>query len=174
MEEKVQSKNKKARFWILVLSLAIPVIVGSLFRVKIEGVDLTFLPPIYASINGITAVLLIGALIGIKKGRINIHQFLIQTCLGLSLVFLGCYVAYHMTSDSTKYLGEYGSIYYTLLISHIILSIAVVPLVLFTYLMAWEGNYKRHKKWTRVTWPLWFYVSSSGVVVYLMISPYYS
>ncbi len=168
------NKLKKARVAIIVASIAIPLVVAVLFGVKIEGVDLTFLPPIYAAVNGLTALLLVGALLAIKRKNMNLHRGLIRFCLLLSLLFLASYVAYHMTSESTPYGGDYRMIYFIILISHIVLSIAVVPLVLFTYLFAWQGNYERHKKWTKITWPLWFYVAVSGVVVYLMISPYYS
>ena len=175
MESKEKSKIKQVRRGIIILSIIIPLVVAVLFNVdKIEGVDFSFLPPIYATINGLTAILLVGALMAIKKKKTKVHEYLIRTCLFLSLIFLGCYVAYHMTSDSTMYEGQYEFIYYPLLISHIVLSVAVVPLVLFTFLFAWEGNFKKHKKWTRVTWPLWFYVAASGVVVYLFISPFYS
>jgi putative membrane protein len=173
MELKDPSKLKKARLAIIIASIAIPIVVAVLFGVKIEGVDLSFLPPIYASINGLTAILLVVALIAIKQKKMSLHRGLIRFCLLLSLLFLGCYVAYHMTSDSTPYGGAYRMIYFIILITHILLSIAVVPLVLFTYLFAWQGNFERHKKWTKFTWPLWWYVALSGVIVYFMISPYY-
>ncbi len=166
-------KIKQARNLIIVASIAIPVVVAVLFKVSIPGVDLSFLPGIYAGINALTAVLLIAALIAIKQGNMAAHRALIRVSLLLSLLFLVCYVAYHMTSESTTYGGAYGWLYYPLLISHIFLSVAVVPLVLFTYLFAWQGNYERHKKWTRITWPIWFYVAISGVLVYAMISPFY-
>ena len=165
---------KKARRAIIIASIAIPLVVALLFGVKIDGVDLSFLPPIYASINGLTAVLLVVALIAIKQKNMPLHRGIIRLCLLLSLLFLGCYVAYHMTSDSTPYGGDCRLVYFIILITHIILSIAVVPLVLFTYLFAWQGNFERHKKWTKFTWPLWWYVALSGVIVYFMISPYYS
>lgn len=174
MESLSPSKLKKARIAIYTASVVIPVVVAVLFRAeKVEGVDLNFLPAIYASINAATAVVLVAALMAIKKKNMKMHRGLMRLCLLLSLLFLACYVAYHMTSDSTEYKGGFGMIYYPILISHIILSIAVVPLVLFTYLFAWEGNFVRHKKWTKFTWPLWFYVAVSGVIVYFMISPYY-
>jgi putative membrane protein len=141
--------------------------------VKIEGFDLTFLPKIYAGINGITAVVLISALIAIKARKIQLHRGLIRFALLLSLLFLVLYVAYHMTSDSTPYGGESRMLYFSLLISHIVLSVAVIPVVLFTYLFAWEGNFVRHKKWTKIAFPIWLYVAVSGVIVYIMISPFY-
>jgi len=167
------SKLKQAKIAIYTLSISVPLVVAVLFGVKIDGVDFSFLPPIYATINGITAVTLVFSLIAIKQKNMKIHRMLNRFALLLSLLFLALYVAYHMTSDSTEYLGDFKMAYYIILISHIILSIAVIPIVLFTYLFAWQGNYERHKKWTRFAWPIWFYVATTGVVVYLMISPFY-
>ncbi|MEX2484806.1 MAG: DUF420 domain-containing protein [Brumimicrobium sp.] len=166
-------KVKQFRKWIIALSIVIPLAVALLFGIKIEGVDFSFLPPIYATINGITAVVLIAALVAIKAKNINLHQRLIQTALLLSLLFLVAYVLYHITSDSTPYGGEWSTLYFIILISHIVLSIVVIPIVLFTYLFAWQGNYERHKKWTRFAFPIWLYVAITGVVVYWMISPFY-
>lgn len=167
------SKLKQVKTAIYVASVAIPVVVAVLFKVKIPGVDFHFLPPIYATINGITAVLLICALIAIKQKNMKVHRMFIRFSLLLSLIFLACYVAYHMTSNETTYGGEYRPLYLFILISHIVLSVAVIPIVLFTYLFAWQGNYTKHKKWTRFAWPIWMYVAVTGVIVYLMISPYY-
>jgi putative membrane protein len=164
--------SSKYRKLVVAVSIIIPIAVAALFGIKVEGVDLSFLPPFYASLNGITAVLLVLALIFIKKGNMKLHQRTIQACLALSLLFLLCYVAYHMTSDSTVYEGPYKAIYYFILISHILLSVAVIPVVLFTYLFALEGNYVKHKKYTRFAFPIWLYVAVTGVVVYWMISPY--
>lgn len=170
---KNEDQIAKFRKLIIAVSIIIPLAVAALFGIKVEGVDLSFLPPVYAGINGLTAVLLIGALVAIKSKNRNLHQRLIQTCLGLSLLFLLCYVAYHMTSDSTPYGGEMKLLYYFILISHIFLSIAVIPVVLFTYLFAWEGKFEKHKKWTRFAFPIWLYVAITGVIVYEMISPFY-
>ena len=167
------AKIKRAKLLIYTLSAVIPIVVAVLFEVKIEGVDLSVLPSIYATINGITAFLLILALAAIKKGKRDLHRSLINICMALSLLFLALYVAYHMTSDSTSYGGNYKMVYYPLLISHIVLSVAVVPLVLFSYLQAWQGKFELHKKWVRISYPIWLFVAISGVVVYLMISPYY-
>jgi putative membrane protein len=158
---------------IKIVSIALPVVVAILFGIKIPGVDTSFLPSVYATINGFTAILLLGALIAIKKKDMRLHRALIRFSLFLSIIFLGLYVVYHMTSDSTAYEGAYGMIYYPILVSHIILSVIVIPIVLFTYLWAWQGKYAKHKKWTRFAWPMWFYVAVTGVVVYWMISPFY-
>lgn len=170
---KNEAQIAKFRKLIIVVSIVIPIAVAALFGISVDGVDLSFLPPFYAGINGVTAILLIGALVAIKSKNMNLHQRLIQTCLALSLLFLLCYVAYHMTSDSTTYKGEMKAVYYFILISHILLSIAVIPVVLFTYLFAWEGKFDKHKKWTRFAFPIWLYVAVTGVIVYLMISPHY-
>lgn len=166
-------KVKQARKLIVALSVVIPVVVAVLFKVQIDGVDLTFLPKIYAGINGLTAIVLIMALVAIKSKNMNLHRNLIRFALLLSLLFLAAYVAYHATSSPTEYKGNVPGIYYTLLISHIVLSVAVIPMVLFTYLAAWEGRFDAHKKWTRFSFPIWLYVAVSGVVVYFMISPFY-
>jgi putative membrane protein len=166
-------KVKNARKLIIVLSIVIPLAVAILFKVKIPGYDLSLLPPFYAGINGLTAVLLIGALIAIKSKNVNLHQTLIQASLFLSVLFLLCYVAYHITSDSTAYKGDLPGVYFPLLISHIVLSVAVIPIVLFTYLFAWQGDFVKHKKWTKFAFPIWLYVAVTGVIVYFMIAPFY-
>ena len=165
-------KLKNAKTAIYAASIAIPVVVAILSSVnKVKGVvDLSFLPKFYATINGVTAVYLIMALIAIKRKNQVAHRRYIRLSLLLSLLFLVCYVAYHLTTESKHYVGTYLILYRFILISHIILSVAVIPLVLFTYLFAWQGNFEKHKKWTRFTWPIWFYVAVTGVVVYLMIT----
>lgn len=169
-------KNKNIRKLITIISIVLPLAVAALFVIKIDGIDLSFLPKIYAGINALTAVLLILALIFVKQRKLKLHENVIKICMVLSILFLLCYVAYHMTSDSTKYGNPDATArltYFLLLITHIILSVAVIPMVLFSYLHAWEGNFEKHKKLTKITWPIWFYVAVSGVIVYLMISPYY-
>lgn len=160
---------------IIVLSVIIPAAVAALFGIKIEGYDFSFLPPIYASINGLTAFLLVAAVIAIKQGNRNLHEVLMKTCIVLSALFLVMYVIYHMTSTSTSFGGE-GAIryiYFFILISHIVLSIAVIPLVLFTFVWALTKQFDKHKRLARITFPIWLYVAVTGVVVYIMISPYY-
>jgi putative membrane protein len=167
---------KKYNVWIWILSIAIPIAVALLFMVRIPGVErLGFLPPIYASINGLTAILLVVALLQIKKGNRRTHERIMKTCIVLSALFLLMYVAYHMTSDSTSYGGEgvVKYIYIFILITHILLSITVIPFVLITYVRAISGNFSMHKKIARITFPIWLYVAITGVIVYLMISPYY-
>jgi len=171
----LSSKEKNFKRLIIALSVLIPLAVAVLFRVKIEGIDLSFLPPVYAGVNALTAVILVMALLAIKRRNIRLHQNLMKTCLVLSAAFLVMYVLYHMTSDSTPYGGQgpVRYVYYFILITHIVLSIAVVPLVLFTYLRAYLEQFDKHRKLARITFPVWLYVAVTGVVVYLMISPYY-
>ncbi|SHI81724.1 DUF420 domain-containing protein [Aquimarina spongiae] len=173
--------EKKYNKWIVILSIAIPVVVAGLFGVNLRkmGYDvepLTFLPPIYASVNGLTAILLVAALWAIKNKNIKLHEGLMKTAIVCSVLFLGMYVAYHMTSDSTKFGGEgiIKYVYYFILITHIILSIVVIPFVLVTYVRALAKRFDRHKKIARITFPIWLYVAVTGVIVYLMISPYYA
>ncbi|WP_432412653.1 DUF420 domain-containing protein [Rasiella sp. SM2506] len=168
--------TKKYTVWIWVLSIVIPVAVAVLFTIRIPGVErMGFLPPIYASINALTAFLLVISVLMIKQGKRDIHERLMKTCIVLSVLFLLMYVTYHMTSDSTSYGGE-GAIryvYFFILISHILLSIIIIPFVLITYVRAISGNFPQHKKIARITFPLWLYVAVTGVIVYIMISPYY-
>jgi putative membrane protein len=160
---------------IIALSVSIPLLVAILFRVQIPGYDLSFLPPIYASINGITAVLLVVAVQAIKEGKQKRHENIMKTCIGLSGTFLVMYVAYHMTSEPTPYGGEGAMkyVYYVILISHILLSVAITPMVLFTFSRALSRNFERHRRLAKFTYPIWLYVAVTGVIVYLMISPYY-
>lgn len=172
--------EQKFNKYIVIVSIIIPVVVALLFSVKLKdyGYDvepLSFLPPIYATINGITAVVLVAAVLAIKNGKRQLHKQLMTTAIALSLTFLVMYVAYHMTSDSTKFGGE-GTIryvYFFILITHILLSIAVIPLVLVTYVRALANKFDKHKKIAKITFPIWLYVAVTGVIVYLMISPYY-
>ncbi len=168
--------TRKYNVWIWILSIAIPVVVAVLFNYRIEGVErLGFLPPIYATINAITAILLVTAVVQIKKGNRKAHERIMKTCIILSALFLMMYVAYHMTSDETKYGGEgvLRYIYLFILLTHILLSIVVIPFVLVTYVRAITGRFPAHKKIAKITFPLWLYVAVTGVIVYIMISPYY-
>ncbi|SHJ76643.1 putative membrane protein [Maribacter aquivivus] len=169
--------EKKFNKLIAVVSVIIPIVVAILFGVKLPNVEpLSFLPPIYAAINGITAVLLLVAVWAIKKGNQKLHQNLMTTNIVLSLLFLIMYIAYHMTSDSTSYggVGAIKYVYYFILITHIVLSIALIPLVLRTYAMAYLKKFEDHRALAKYTFPIWLYVAVTGVVVYLMISPYYA
>lgn len=194
--------SKKVKFYnrlTLIISFIVPVLVALLLFLKWDAdklifdlrspnfepiilmqnlplaKPLKFLPPIYATINGITAIILVMAVYYIKRGKRNIHENLIKICIALSLCFLVMYIAYHITSDPTSFGGEgvIKYIYYFILISHILLSITVIPFVLFSYIRAITGDFERHRKIAKITFPVWLYVAVTGVIVYIMISPYY-
>jgi putative membrane protein len=177
MKTKIENKFDK---YIILLSVAIPVAVVILFTVRLKdfGINvapLNFLPPIYAGINGLTAIILIAAVVAIKNGKRKIHENLMKTAIGLSLLFLVMYIAYHMTAEPTKFGGNgwIKIIYFVLLISHICLSVATIPLVLITYVRALAERFDKHKQIAKITFPIWLYVAITGVIVYLMIAPYY-
>lgn len=172
--------EEKYNKWIIILSVVIPIAVAILFTIKLKDFGfniepLTFLPPIYAGINALTALVLIIAVWAIKNNNRKLHENLMKFAVSLSVLFLLMYVAYHMTSDSTKFGGEgmIKYVYYFILITHILLSIVVIPFVLITYVRGITNNFQRHKKIAKITFPIWLYVAVTGVIVYLMISPYY-
>lgn len=189
------SLEKKYNKLIIAVSIVIPVVVAILFGVKLKDFGfnvepLSMLPPIYATTNGITAVVLVAAVIAIKKGNQKVHERLMTFAIALSLAFLVMYVAYHMTSDSTKFgdanhdgildaveaakVGSLRLVYFVILVTHILLSIAIIPLVLITYVRALAKRFDRHRKIAKITFPIWLYVAVTGVIVFLMISPYYA
>ena len=175
-KEVISSEEKKYKKFITIISVVIPIAVAALFGIKIPNVEpLSFLPPIYASINALTAILLIIAVFAIKKGNRKLHEQLNTAAIICSALFLVMYVAYHMSSNSTAFGGEgiIKYIYYFILITHILLSIVIIPFVLITFMRARLGNFPQHKNIAKITFPLWLYVAVTGVVVYLMISPYY-
>lgn len=160
---------------IVAASVAIPVVVAVLFQVRIEGYDFSYLPKIYSVINALTAVLLVTAVYQIRKGNREIHERLMKVNMILSLVFLLMYVVYHITSDPTEFggTGIIRYVYFFLLVSHIILSVIITPLVLFTFWRGITSDFTRHRKIAKITFPLWLYVAVTGVIIYWMISPYY-
>ncbi len=190
-----QTLEQRFKFPIILVSIVIPVAVAVLFSVKLKDFGiivepLSFLPPIYASINALTALLLVMGVIAIKNGNQKIHERFMTTAIACSVVFLVMYVAYHMTSESAIYgdidgnkildpteeanAGPMRLVYLIILFSHILLSIAIIPLVLITYVRALAARFDRHRKIAKFTFPLWLYVAVTGVLVYLMISPYYA
>ncbi|MES2544663.1 MAG: DUF420 domain-containing protein [Bacteroidota bacterium] len=194
MEENTNTIEKKYKIWIIILSIAIPLVVAVLFSVKLKdlGFNVTplhFLPPIYAAINGITAIVLIAALMAIKNNKRKLHENLMKFAICLSVAFLAMYVAYHMTTASTvfgdenhdgvlsslegEHLNLIRLVYILILVSHIILSIAVIPMVLVSYVRGLSQQFDKHRKIAKITFPIWLYVAITGVIVYLMISPYY-
>lgn len=189
-----QSLEHKYNKWIVAVSIIIPVVVAILFSVKLkdfgfEVEPLSFLPPIYATINGITAIVLVLGVVSIKNGNQKRHERFMTTAIALSLAFLVMYIAYHMTAVSAVFgdinhdglldvaektnVGWQRGLYLFILLTHIVLSIIIVPLVLITYVRALAQRFDRHRKIARITFPIWLYVAVTGVIVYLMISPYY-
>jgi putative membrane protein len=190
-----QTLEQRFKFPIILVSIIIPVVVAVLFSVKLKdlGIEvepLSFLPPIYASINGLTALLLVMGVMAIRNGNQKIHERLMTMAILCSVIFLVMYVAYHMTADSTVYgdidgnkildatekanAGSMRLVYLFILLTHILLSVAIIPLVLITYVRALATRFDKHRKIAKITFPLWLYVAVTGVVVYLMISPYYA
>ncbi|MFZ0595835.1 MAG: DUF420 domain-containing protein [Flavobacterium sp.] len=189
------SLEKKYNKLIIAVSIIIPVAVGVLFVIKLKdfGINvepLSFLPPIYATTNGLTAIALVLGVIAIKNGKQKLHERLMTSAIALSLAFLVMYVAYHMTADSTKFgdlnhdgivdaiekakIGAVRYLYVFILLTHIVLSVVIIPFVLVTYVRALAKRFDKHRKIARITFPLWLYVAVTGVIVYLMISPYYA
>lgn len=186
-------KNRNLNLPIAIISIVIPLVVAVLFvlpKPDIEaGFDVRIMPFFHALLNSATAVLLLASLYFIKNGYITAHKWANLTAVILSICFLLSYVTYHFLTESTKFgdinhdqlvdaaeIASVGSIrylYYFLLLTHIVLAVIIVPLVLFTLLRAFQENYTRHRKIARITWPIWFYVAITGVVVYIMIQPYY-
>ena len=151
-------------------------VIGLMRRVKIEtSIDFSFLPPFHATLNTMAAVCLILGLIAIKKGNKVRHEKLMLTALSLSGLFLLSYVVYHFTNVETKYCyeGFQRTVYLTLLASHIILAGGVLPFMLFALNRALTGHFEKHKRMVRWVYPLWLYVTITGPVCYLMLSPCY-
>ncbi|NQZ77288.1 MAG: DUF420 domain-containing protein [Ekhidna sp.] len=191
--EKEQIDNKRYLRFIYLISILIPVVVAILIffpaKAGFAGDWVKVLPGVHAVINSLTVVVLLLALIAIKKGNVNLHRSLMTAGLLLGVLFLVSYVLYHSNVESVKFgdidhdgvvsdlekeeAGTVRTIYLSILASHIMLSIVVVPFVLFAFYYALSGNIERHKRIVKFTYPVWLYVSITGVVVYLMIKPYY-
>lgn len=164
---------------VIILTLVVNVLVAVLFFAPpLEvgtGFDWTLLPFFNAIFNSFTFVLLVGAWISIKRGNRLAHRRFIGGALTTTTLFLISYVTYHSVSASTSFGGEglIRPVYFFILLTHIVLAAIIVPLVLMSLAHAVNQNFEKHKKWTRFTMPLWLYVSLTGVIVYMMIRPYY-
>ena len=175
----IQKNDKLANVLIIVFSIVVFVAVVFLSRIKVD-LDLPFDVHIFAKVNAIinsaVSFLLLVGLLAVKRSRYALHKKVMMTAMVLSFLFLVSYICHHLLSDSTSYGGE-GAIkivYYIILISHILLAAIILPFILFTSYRALVAEWPGHKKLARITWPIWFYVSVTGVIVYLMISPYYA
>ena len=188
------ASNKKALIIIVVISILIPVAVGVLlfspFKISSDASWIQDLPTFNASINGLTAIFLLMARYFIRIDERAWHKWFMEMAFILGTTFLISYIIYHANVPSVIYgdtngngileknemirMGNLRYVYLGLLLSHIALSIVVVPLVLFAFYYALSENFEKHLKVVKYTWPVWFYVSISGVLVYFMISPYYN
>jgi putative membrane protein len=175
-----KTNDSKYYFLIALLSVAIPVVVTLLLFVpqtgKLGDVDVTFLPKLHALLNSLTALALIAGFRFVKKGNVRYHRFAMATAIVLSTFFLISYVTYHFQAPPTKFGGE-GTIrlvYYFILLTHIVLAAVIVPMVLLSVYFALSNQIPRHRRIARWTFPVWLYVAITGVVVYFMISPYYT
>ena len=168
--------EKRLNRWAYVVSAVVLLLVGLMRRVKFDlGVDFSFLPPLHASLNALCAVILVVALWHIKNGRVHRHRQAIYAAMVCSALFLISYVLYHFTTPETRYggVGAMRTVYFSLLITHVVLAAIILPFVLFTFTRAYTGQYERHKKMARWVFPIWLYVAISGPICYLMLKPYY-
>ena len=176
------SKTNDTRYFLLIalLSVTVPLLVTFLLFVpqtgKLGDVDVTFLPKLHAMLNSLTAIALVLGFTFIKKGNIRYHRFAMVTAIVLSAFFLISYVTYHYQAPPTRFGGEgtIRGIYYFVLLTHIVLAAVIVPLVLLSVYFAISNQFDRHRRIARWTLPIWLYVAITGVVVYFMISPYYT
>ncbi|KRG13158.1 DUF420 domain-containing protein [Lederbergia galactosidilytica] len=177
----IQSGHKKRNYKPAIISISIVLIgiIGILSGLPgvedFDAFDVTLLPLFNAIFNSFTFLFLLCALIAIRKRNIKVHRRFIYSAFITTSLFLVTYVAFHYLSPSTSYggTGFMAGLYYFLLITHILLAAAIVPLALTTVARAWNMENARHRKIARWTMPIWLYVSLTGVLVYIMISPYY-
>lgn len=188
----LKKHDRRAAVLIWIVSVIVFLAVALLSRVKL-AINLSFDPHLFARlnaiINSIVAALLLLALAAVKKKKYLLHKRLMTAAIILSVIFLLSYICHHLLSGETRYgdldhngivteaekkiAGPLRMVYYILLGTHIPLAGIILPFILFTAYRALTGEYARHKKLARITWPVWLYVAISGVIVYLMISPYY-
>jgi putative membrane protein len=173
-----KKNDRKANLLIILFSVVVFLAVTALkyIEVNIElGFDIHIFAKINAFLNGTVAVILVVALWAIKSGQILLHRKLMLAAMGLSVLFLVSYILHHLLAGDTKYPADapFRGLYFFILITHIFLAAIILPFILFTAYRALTGEIARHKKIARITWPIWFYVAVTGVLVYLMIHPYY-
>ena len=188
----IQKNDKKAKTLIFSFSIIVFAAIVSLSRVKLDvnlGFDVHLFALINALLNTTVAMLLILALLAVKNRKYKLHKNLMLAAMALSILFLVSYICHHLFAGETKFgdsnldgivsdvekaaVGNKRLIYYIILGTHIPLAGIILPFILFSAYRGLTGEYEKHKKLVRITWPVWFYVAVSGVVVYWMISPYY-
>ena len=175
----LQKNDKLAKWLIGLFSFVVFAVVVLLGKIKLDvnvGFDVHIFAGLNAIINTIIAVLLLVALLAVKRKNYVLHRQLMMIALALSVVFLVSYIAHHLLAGDTKFGGEglIRPVYFVILITHIFLAAIILPFILFTAYRALTAEYTIHKKLAKITWPIWFYVAVTGPLVYLMISPYYS
>ncbi|SFT65380.1 putative membrane protein [Algoriphagus locisalis] len=173
-------KNEaKVKGWLIGISVLIPVVVAVLIfmpsKIDLGAEWVYFLPHLNAVINSAATLALIAGLVFIKQGNIAFHRAFMTVAFGLGAIFLVSYVVYHAAAESTSFGGEGAirSIYYFLLITHIILAAVALFPILFAYYYGYTEQYAKHRKVVKFAYPIWLYVTVTGVIVYFMISPYY-
>ncbi len=179
LQPTLAKNDKKAKFLIYTVSFVVFAAVVFLSKFKLEldlGFDVHVFAKANAIINSIVAVLLLAGLIIAKQGKYELHKKIMLSAILLSVLFLLSYIAHHLLAGETKFggTGTVKTLYYFILITHIPLAAIILPFILFTAYRALTGEYEKHKKLVRITWPVWFYVAVTGVLVYIMISPYYT
>lgn len=178
LEPVIRKNDKKA--WGLIVSVSVIVFaVVAILKREDPQMNLSFDKHIFATINAVlntmVAILLIGALVAVKQKKYLLHKKMMITALILSVLFLVSYIAHHLLGGETKFggTGTIKTVYLILLITHIILAAIILPFILFTTYRALTGEFEKHKKIAKITFPIWLYVAITGPIVYLMISPYY-
>ncbi len=175
----IRKNDRAAKWFIGIVSLIVLVAVVILGRVKLDinpGFDVHIFARINAILNSVVSILLLAALIAVKQKKYILHKRLMFTAIVLSSLFLISYIAHHLLADSTSHggTGWVHTVYLIILATHIVLAAFILPFILMTAYRALIAEWPQHKKMGRITWPIWFYVSVTGVIVYLMISPYYT
>jgi putative membrane protein len=169
---------RKLKVAIWVITVIVLLLVGSMRQIKIplpDGIDLSFLPAVHATLNSLVAILLVTAIVLVKQKNIVGHQMAISAAMACSIAFLTCYVAYHFTNEETRFGGE-GTIrivYYVLLASHVVLAAVSFPFILFTWMYGYTHQFAKHRRLARFVFPVWLYVAISGPICYLLLRPYY-
>jgi len=174
-----KKNDTKANWLIISFSIIVFLVVAALGRVQLNvnvGFDVHIFAQINAVINSAVTILLIAALIAVKKRNYALHKKIMMWAMVLSILFLVSYICHHLLAGDTKFggTGAIKTFYYIILFTHIPLAGIILPFILYTAYRGFIGEYPRHKKIARITWPLWLYVAITGVLVYILISPYYT
>jgi putative membrane protein len=168
--------EKRLNVFAYILSAVVLLLVGMMRRIKLDvGIDFGFLPPLHATLNTLTAIILMLAYYFIRNKRVEAHRRSIYAAMMCSALFLVSYVLYHFTTPETRFGGEgvIRLVYFFFLVTHVVLAALILPFILLTFNRAYTAQYSRHKKMARWVWPLWLYVAITGPICYLMLLPYY-